>query len=192
MKLKMHENSLFAVLLRAPWWVALLVTFGIFGVARMLLPDKYAAYSTFLALPTAVIAVVAAWRQFRAPSAARVEAALERLRAMSWEAFAAALEEGFQREGYAVKRISGAADFELEKGGRVSLAAAKRWKASRTGVEPLRELHSAGEAPHLADGAAACLYLCVGDITDTARSLAAEKKIRLVEGLELAKLAGAM
>ena len=91
-----------------------------------------------------------------------------------------------------MKRIRGAADFELERAGRVSLAAAKRWKASRTGVEPLRELHAAGAAPHRADGAAECLYLSAGDITATARSLAAEKNIRLVEGLALAKLAGTL
>jgi len=59
---------------------------------------------------------------------------------MTWEEFARALEEGFRREGYAVKRAEGAADFELEKAGRVSLVCARRWKASVTGVEPLKEL----------------------------------------------------
>ena len=185
MNLRMHENSLFAVLLRAPWWVSVLVTAGIFAAARMLLPVKYELYAIFLALPTGVIAVVAGWRQFRAPSAESIAAALERLRAMPWEAFAAALEEGFRREGYAVTRIDGSADFSLEKNSRLSLAAAKRWKASRTGVEPLRELHAAGEARE-----AACLYLSAGDITDTGRAFVAEKKIRLLEGLDLARLAG--
>ncbi|MCC6210686.1 MAG: restriction endonuclease [Burkholderiales bacterium] len=186
MRLRMHENSLFAILLRAPWWVSALVTAGIFAAARALLPAKYEAFAFFLALPTGVIALVAGWRQVRAPSAASVDAAIGRLRAMSWESFAAALDEGFRRDGYAVTRGRGAADFELEKGGRIELAAAKRWKASRTGIEPLRELHAAGEARE-----AACLYLCAGEITGAARAFAAQKNIRLVEGPELARLAEA-
>jgi restriction system protein len=184
MKLRMHENSLFAVLLRAPWWVSVLVTAAIFAAARMLLPARYELYALFLALPTGVIAAVAGWRQLRAPSEASIAAALERLRAMPWEAFAAALEEGFRRDGYGVRRIQGAADFELEKGGRLELAAAKRWKASRTGIEPLRELKAAADARE----AAGCLCLCAGEVTDTARAYAAENNIRLLEGLELARL----
>jgi restriction system protein len=49
-----------------------------------------------------------------------------------------ALEQGYRRQGYSVKRMEGAADFELERAGRLSLVAAKRWKASSTGVEPLK------------------------------------------------------
>ena len=186
MKLKLAENSLFAILLRAHWWVSVLAALVIFGVARFMLPIEFAA---FAASPFIVIAAVAGWRQLRVPSDARIEAALERLRAMSWEAFAAALEEGFRRDGYAVTRIEGPADFSLEKNNRLSLAAAKRWKASRTGIEPLRELHAAGAALDPGE-AGECLYLCAGDITDTARAYAAQNNIRLLEGLELAKLAG--
>jgi len=188
MALKMAENSLFAILLRAPWWVGWMVTAGVFGVARILLPKAYIDAALFAALPFGVIAVIGTWRRFNSPSSARVEAALERVRAMPWETFAMALEAGWQREGYAVARAEGAADFVLEKNGRVSLAAAKRWKAARTGAEPLRELHAAGEAREAGE----CLYVCAGDITDTARGLAAEKNIRLVEGLALAKLAGVL
>lgn len=183
MKLKMHENSLFAVLLRAPWWVSLLVAAGTVVAARIVIPVEYALFS---GIPFLVIGILAGWRQLRAPSSSRIEGAMEKLRGMNWDAFAAALEEGFKREGYAVRQIKGAADLELEKSGRASLVAAKRWKASRTGVEPLRDLHAAATARE-----AGAIYLCAGDITDTARSYAAEKKIHLIEGQELAKLAGA-
>ena len=185
MKLKMAENSIFAILLRNPWWVSLLVAAGTIAAARFFLPIEYAVYSGF---PFLVIAVVAGWKQLRAPSGKSIDAALERVRTMSWEAFAAALEEGFKREGYAVKRSLGAADFELEKNGRLSLAAAKRWKASRTGVEPLRDLRAAATTREAGE----CLYLCAGDITATARAYAADNKIRLIEGLELVKLAGTL
>ena len=185
MKLKMAENSIFAILLRNPWWVSLLVAVGTIAATRFFLPIEFAVFS---GSPFLVIAVVAGWKQLRAPSGKSIDAALERVRTLSWEAFAAALEEGFKREGYTVKRSQGAADFELEKNGRLSLAAAKRWKASRTGVEPLRDLRAAATTREAGE----CLYLCAGDITDTARAYAAENKIRLVEGLELVKLAGTL
>jgi len=182
MQLKMSEKSLFAVLLRSPWWVSVLVAFGSFLALRLIVPEVYAFFGS---LPFVVIAVVATWRQLRAPSASRIAAGLEALRAMSWEGFARALEEGFRREGYGVKRAEGAVDFELEKAGRVSLVCARRWKASVTGVEPLRELVAAGQKR----GAGECVYVCAGEMTGNARGFAKEKAVRVVEGVELVMLA---
>ena len=65
MKLKMSPNSLFAVLLRSPWWISLLVAGALFALARLFIP---AAYAIFMPLPFLVIATMAGWRQFRAPS----------------------------------------------------------------------------------------------------------------------------
>jgi len=178
MKWKMHDNSLFAVLLRSPWWVSFLLAGGAFLGMRLLLPDMYAIAG---ALPFLAIGVVAAWRQLRAPSASKITAELEKLRSMSWEEFAGKLEAGFQRQGYAVKRIAGAADFELEKAGRVSLVSARRWKASVSGVEPLRELAAAGEKRDAAE----CVYVCAGDLSAKAQAFAKEKRIRRLEGAEL-------
>jgi restriction system protein len=185
MKLKMAENSLFAILLRAQWWVSVLVAVGSFGALRLLVPDLYAFFGS---LPFVVIAVVAAWKQLRAPSASRIAAGLEALRAMAWEEFARALEEGFRREGYAVQRLEGgAADFELAKAGRMSLVCARRWKAAVTGVEPLKELAAAGQSR----GAGECVYVCAGEMTGKAKAYALEKRIRRLEGAELAMLARA-
>src|SRR5689334_975278 len=102
MKLGMHSNSLFAVLLRSPWWVAGLVVAGTFGATRLFLPTEFAAFAT---LPFAAIMVYVAWKQLRAPSGRRVARTLERLRAMSWDEFSVALAEGYRREGYEVKRL---------------------------------------------------------------------------------------
>jgi len=44
MKLGMHDNSLFAVLLRSPWWVAGLVAGGAFMAVRLFLPTEFAAF----------------------------------------------------------------------------------------------------------------------------------------------------
>ena len=124
MNWKMAENSLFAVLLRSQWWWSVLVAAGVFGVVRLFMAWGYALFATS---PFIVIALIRAWRQIRVPSGARLEKALATVRAMAWEDFAQALEAGFRREGYAVKRVTGAADFELEKAGRLSLVGARRW-----------------------------------------------------------------
>src|SRR5882672_4642540 len=111
MKWEMNKNSLFAVLLRSPWWVSALAAIGLVVGLRLLIPTSYAV---FAALPLAVIAAYVSWRQLRAPSARRVAGTLERLRAMPWEDLSAAIEQAYRREGYTVSRLNGAqADFEL-------------------------------------------------------------------------------
>ena len=151
MKLKMNENSIFAVLLRSPWWMSAGIAAALFAATRLVLPAEYGPYAFFAALPFFVIAGYLGWQQLRAPSEARITQAMEALRAMAWTEFSAAVEEAFRREGYTVARIAAAgADLELTKAGRVTLVACKRWKVARTGIEPLRELDSARQCPRSA------------------------------------------
>lgn len=180
--MKLPQNSIFAMLLRARWWVSALVALGVFALTRLILPEGLALFAT---LPFVVIAAVVAWREIRQPRGARLDAALAKLRAMSWEEFAAAVEAGFRRQGYTVRRADGVADFELEKDGRVSLVCARRWKAARTGVEPLKELTAAGGKR----GAGECVYLVAAELTEQARRFAADKRVRLLEGAGLSALA---
>ena len=183
MKFRMAQNSLFAILLRSPWWVSFAVAAATFAGLRLLLPGLYAA---FFALPFAAIGSYAAWLALRAPSAAYVAKALEAIGAMGWDDFRNAVEAGYRREGYAVGRLAGEeADLELVKAGRTSLVACRRWRVARTGIEPLRQLHAACRKREAQE----CLYLCAGEITGNALAFAAEHKIRIVSGAELARLA---
>jgi restriction system protein len=179
--LKLNQNSLFAVLLRSPWWVSLGLASGVFFLARLFVPPVYAA---FVPLPFLVIAGIVVWRRLWRPSARKVAARLEALRALPREQFAAALEQGFRRQGYGVTRIG--TDLQLTRSGRVSLVDCKRWKATRTGVEPLREFHAAGEKSEAQE----LIYVAAGEVTENARAFAKEKNIRLVGDEELARLAG--
>jgi restriction system protein len=182
MKFRMHENSLFAILLRSPWWISIAIAGGIAAVAAFLVPVTFAAAA---AAPFLVIGGIAGWRQLRAPSATRIEQTVAVVRAMSWSDFADALEGAFRRDGYAVSRLDGAtADFEITKAGRTSLVGCKRWKAARTGVEPLRDLDAARRARELHD----CIYVATGEFTDGARTFATDRNIRVLHGAELAKL----
>ena len=185
--MKMHENSMFAVLLRSPWWISFAVAGITIALSRMVVLkfDFHELYSVFVALPFLVVGTVAAWRQLRVPSAARTEETLAWLRSLGWDEFSAALENAYRRDGYEVTRLNLAgADLQLTKGGRVSLVGGRRWKVARGGIEPLRELDAARQARDAHD----CIYVAAGDITDNARAFATEKKIRLLQDAELASL----
>jgi len=165
--------------------VSLAVAAGLFALARALLPESFAPYAIFLALPFVGIAAWVGVRRLRAPSPARLAAALEAARALSWDEFSVRLEQAFRRDGYTVKRVTeAAADFELTSGPRVSLVACKRWKAARTGVEPLRELAAVREAREAHEG----IYVTLGEVSDTALAFAAANRIRLLGDAELAVL----
>jgi restriction system protein len=64
------------------------------------------------------------------------------------------------------------------------LVAAKRWKASSTGVEPLKELVAAGKARE----AAMCEYVLAGEMTQNALAFAKKTNINWVRGADLVKL----
>lgn len=181
LKLKLHENSLFAILLRSPWWVSFLVAGGLAALLRFFLPLHFALFG---GMPFMVIGAVALWRQLRRPGPGRIAATLERARALSADEFCAALAKGFEREGYRASREAGGADLRLTREGIVTLVACRRWKAQRVGAEPLREFEAATRQA----GAHARIYVAAGEVTENARAFAREKNITLFGEEELAKL----
>ena len=181
----MAPNSLFAVLLRSPWWIslALVVLFGL--ASQALLPPKYVPFGMMGGVPFLVIACVAAWRQWHAPNPARVAQTLQKAAAMSWKDFSSQVEQGFIRQGYAVTRLNNlAVDFKLVKGERTTLVSCKRWKAASHGVEALRDLGDATRAQDAQQG----IYIGLGTVTDQARRLALEQGLFLMTENELAQL----
>lgn len=183
-QLKLAKNSIFSYLLKSPWWVSLFLALFVGALARALLGGIFGIATISFALPFLLISGIAGWRQLQAPSPAHIEATLTAASAMTWKEFSAALQQGFERNGYAVKRINGAADFLITKEGRSALVCCKRWKAARHGAEPLRELQAMREAQD-AHGA---IYLAVNDLTDDARSLVRNHGIELMQGAEITRL----
>lgn len=184
MKWKMAENSLFAVLLRSPWWVSAAIAAVVAAIAWALLPAEYRIAGAFGALPFVAIALWTLFKRLQAPSASRVARTLAAVRTMPWPEFAATLEAAWQRDGYTVTRTQGPADFELVKDTRRTVVAAKRWKAARTGIEPLRELAKAREARE----AGVAVWVTAGELTEQARAFAAGERIRILTGDEFARL----
>lgn len=180
----MAEKSLFAILLRSPWWISLAIGAVIGLVAAAALPPDFRVAGAVSGFPFFVISVMAAYRQRGQPSAAQVAQTLESVSAMAWPAFARALETAFQRDGYAVQRgTAPGVDFVLERQGRTTLVSARRWKAARIGLEPLRELQAAREAADAQE--AICIAL--GEFTDNTRPFVREHNLTLWQSAELAK-----
>lgn len=184
MQFKISENSLFAHLLRSPWWISLAISLALIVVAHFVLPVAWAIYGYSVTLPFIVITVMAAWKQRDVPSAARVEATVEAVRAMSWRDFSQLVEQALQRDGYLVTRSTGAADFTLVKARRTVLVCARRWKAATHGIEPLRELYTLRRAQEANEA----IYIALGDLSDNARHYASEHRITLMQGPELTRL----
>jgi restriction system protein len=180
----MAKNSLFAVLLRSPWWISVVIALALGLLSFALLPEQFRGVGVLSALPFVVIGVMAARRQWHLPSTARVAETHSALAAMAWPEFAALLEQSFRRDGYTVEPGGAAAvDFTLERKGRRMLVCARRWKSARTGLEALRALQAAREPSDAPDA----LYIGLGSLTDTARSFAAEHRVAIWQAAELAQ-----
>jgi restriction system protein len=187
MKLKMSPNSLFAVLLRSPWWISFCVVAVITLASKALLPDGYVAFGVIGGFPFVVIGIMAAWRQRHAPDPTRLAETLQRAGAMPWRDFSTAVEQGFARQAYSVTRLPGtAADFKLEKNGQTTLVSCKRWKAANQGVEALRELVACQQA----QGADHSVFISLNPLTDTAKKFAKAHGIVLMSDTALAQLLG--
>ena len=186
MKFKMSDNSLFAVLLRSSWWVSIGAAAVLALAARLIAPEWMAPYILSFTLPFLVIGVITGWKQLCRPSAKKVEATAEAVKAMSWKDFSVLLEQAFQRKGYTVARLDGkVADFRVSKDNRTTLISGKRWKAATHGVESLTEL---GTMCATEEGVHGALYVALGNISENALRFAQRHRIELMQEAELANL----
>lgn len=187
MKWKMAEKSMFAILLRSPWWVSIAIVVAFALVARAVLPEQYVVFGAMGGFPFLVIGVITAVKQFRALSPTQVANVLEALAAMNWRDFSGALERAYAKQGFAVSsQGDDTTDLVLTRDGRTTLVTGKRWKAANHGVEPLRALHKSRQARD----ASQCVYITLGDVGDKARRFAADNKVELLYGARLAQLLG--
>ena len=181
----MAPNSLFAILLRSPWWYSLGIAVGLALLMRLLLPADFALAGMLGSFPFVVIAAIAAWKQLRAPSAAQLTQTLERLQAMNSREFADAIEAAFRAQGHEVTRLNQpGGDLELMLRHRRTVVAFKRWKAASIGVEPLRELQAAKTKLE----AEAALFVATGALSEKAGDFVRETQLQLMGAPELAQL----
>ena len=185
MNFKMSDKSLFAILLRSPWWYSFLIAAVLLLLARVFLPEAFRAVGMLSSIPFAFLGVIAAWRQRDKPSPERVSMALDQLAQMPWKQFLPIMEQAFVQQGFSVTQLnSNAADLQLEKLGRVTLVSCKRWKAATLGVEVLRDLKAMQVSQEASYSACISLSLPTG----VALKFAKENAIQLICQDELASL----
>ena len=147
MKWKMSDRALFAVLLRSPWWISIVLAAALALIAAALLPDAYKSVGALSSFPFVVVGVIAAWRQRGNLSPNQAEAIQSQLTAMNWRAFSQLLQEAYAQEGYAVNAVTNSlTDLRLTRQGQTTLVCAKRWKATAWGQETLLALVAEREA----------------------------------------------
>lgn len=187
MRLRLRENSLFAILLRSAWWYSLLIGAAIVGLAYALLSPHYAIYGMVMSIPFFGLAVIAFYRQMGQPTARKTAATAEWIRTSRARELTRALTAAYSEAGYRTRPHGGnAADLQLERDGRGTLVSCKRAKASTTGIEPLRALAAAGEQ----EEAGALVLVALGELTSEARSFAEENHIEILASEHLAALIG--
>lgn len=185
MKWQMAENSIFAMLLRAPWWASLGIAVIVTGLSFAVLPIGYVVFGLAAAVPFIVIAVMVLWRLSKKPRTAVVEATAERARSLNAKTFGAELAQGFARTGHSVVHVkSDALDFVVTKGWRVNVVSYRKWKAAHLGVEPLRALFNARD-DHEANGA---MIVVLGDLSGPATKFVLQNNIEIIGPEALAGL----
>ncbi|HOZ62826.1 MAG TPA: restriction endonuclease [Burkholderiaceae bacterium] len=185
MKLKMSDRSLFAILLRSPWWVSFALVAAFVMASSALLPTPYIAYGVMGGFPFLVIGVMAAWRQWRAPNPTEMADVLARIGAMSWSDFSIAVENAYQRQGYAVSPLKNvSADFQLTRAGHMTLVSCKRWKAASQGIDVVRDLAALQKAMQ----ADQSTLITLGQVSDTARRFAKEHAVQIVSEQQISVL----
>lgn len=181
---KMAPNSLFAILLRSPWWISLGLALAFGLISKAALPAEYWVFGAMGGFPFLAVGLVALFRQWHQPSPQQAQAILQGLALLTWKDFSTALAQVFAAEGYAVERLEGPADLLIRRAGRSTLVCAKRWKASTTGEEALTALHAAMRSRE----ASGCMFITLGTLSDKAQQFAKQNAVELVQGVALAQL----
>lgn len=183
MAFAMAKSSLFAVLLRSPWWYSVLIGLVIISISSVVVGGQYVLLGIFGALPFFGIAGYAGYKLSQLPSQKRVQEVDQQARKMPATQIAAKIADSYVKERYDSIVFKGnAADLELTRGNRTFLLSSKRFKVANTGIEPLKQLVAAGQKVE----ATGYLYVALGEISAAAREYANQNDIELIQADRLA------
>lgn len=177
--MKLPPNSLFAILLRSPWWFSALLVVGFVLLSRLLLSDEYWKFGAVGAFPFVITAALALKRQLKAPKVSTIQLQIETLRNMPWPGFSEKIVQSLTQQGYTIAKLESAsgADFLISKQDQTIVLAAKRWKAANLGESELHQLNKAKQF-HKANGA---WYITVGNVSNKAVLFANKNQIELLQ-----------
>ena len=178
MAFKMADGSLFAILLRSPWWYSFLIAAALLALSIAVASGQYIIFGVTAGLPFLVLSAFAGYRQWQRPSSKRIQEVMQLAREMRASALADKIASAYTNEQFNAVAFKGnAADLQLTRGSRTILLSCKRFKAATTGIDPLKELVAAGEK---AD-ATGYLFVALGGLSENARSYAKQHSIELIQ-----------
>ena len=185
MKFNFKENSLFAILLRSPWWYSFAIAMVLSLIASAMLPSNLKIAGAFGSFPFVIIGVMAFRRQARLPKAATVQLTLEHLQRVDWARLAPQLQNALTQHGYRVEPSPHpGADFMLHKDGHSTLLLARRFKSAQTGVEPLQALQDAAQQAGISKTA----VLTVGGLSQKAAQFATRQGTQIWQAKDVAAM----
>lgn len=183
MAFKMAQGSLFAVLLRSPWWYSVLIALAFIAVSLVILDGQYVILGIFGALPFFGIAGFTGYKQSQQPSQERILEVAQLAKKMPAAQIAEKIAQSYIDVRYDSEAFIGsAADLVLTRGNRTFLLCSKRLKVANTGIEPLKQLVAAGKNAE----ATGYLYVALGEISATARDYAKQNDIEIIQAIKLA------
>ena len=185
MAFKMAKGTLFALLLRSPWWYSVVIGLLMILISVAVTDLKYLLLSIIVSLPFFVIGGYAGFRQWHEPSQKRVLEVSEQAKKMSAVIISEKIAANYIKSGYQSSVFKGNdADLEFVRGHQKLLLCSTRFKAANTGIEPLKRLVAAGEAIE----ARGYPYVTLGEVSSTAHKYAQENNIEIIESSRLAML----
>ncbi len=140
--------------------------------------------------PVFLLGGILGWiqRKVRARKFSRIGSAQEpgvAIRNLTWEQFENMVGEAFRKQGFTVQETDkgpdGGVDLVLRKGREVLLVQCKQWRASKVGVQVVRELYGVMSAR----GAAGGFVVTSGAYTSDAWKFAKGTNLQLVDGKQL-------
>ncbi len=184
MSFKLPQGSLFAVLIRSPWWYSVLIALLVVAISLVLVGGKYLVLGVATAMPFIGIAIYSVYSQSQRPGAKRIEEVEQAVRKMPVSELAKKIAANYEKIKFDVVEFKGdEAELELERGVHKLLLSCKRFKAAKTGIEPLKKLTAAGEKREMSG----YLYVTLGEISANALKYANEHNIELIRAEGLAE-----
>lgn len=179
----MYKNSLFAVLLRSPWWYSVLIGLFFILASTAIANGKYVFLGVFTSLPFLGIAAYSGYKQSQLPSRKRILEVAEQVQKMRPAQIAEKIAEPYIEARFDSEPFKGEmANLALIRGNRTVLVSTKRFKAANTGIDPLKKLVASGEKLEATE----YVFVVLGEISDAARDYAKQNSIKIVQAQELA------
>lgn len=180
----MSQNSLFAILLRSPWWYSALIGFVFIAISLAFFGGQYLLLGIFGAIPFFGVAGHVGYKQSKLPSQKRVSEVEAQARGMRSSQIAQKIAQSYTDARFDSEVFKGdAADLMLIRGNRTYLLCTNRFKVGNTGVEPLKQLVAAGEKAE----ATGYLYVALGGVSAAAKDYAEQNDVELIQASRLAQ-----